>query len=149
MTNDCKSPIMTGRGDTEDPEVSRRNFFQHTVRGAVVLGAGAVSAMTMSGAAQAQYGGGPYVWKSIASYRDAPNGPQFCARARRVKSQRRYSSPNGKFLWNGASSAAVESSHQKGGSPMMKTAFIAAAAVLTTAPVITPQSPGSRRAVRP
>jgi hypothetical protein len=44
------------------------------------------------------------------------------------------------FQWNDALSAVVESSHQKGGSPMMKIAFIAAAAVavLTTAPVITP-----------
>jgi hypothetical protein len=46
----------------------------------VALGAGAVSAMTMSGSVQAQYGGGPYVWKSIAAYRDSPNGLQFCAR---------------------------------------------------------------------
>jgi Tfp pilus assembly protein PilZ len=44
------------------------------------------------------------------------------------------------FLWNGVLAAAVESSHQKGDCPMMKIAFIAAAAVavLTTAPVITP-----------
>src|SRR5262249_34387187 len=42
--------------------------------------------------------------------------------------------------WNGAWSAVVESSHQKEEAPMMKIAFIAAAAVaiLTTAPVITP-----------
>jgi hypothetical protein len=75
MTNNCKSQITIGRGDTEDPEVSRRVFFQRTVRGAVVVGAGAV----MSSPAQAQYGG-PYVWKSIAIYRDSPNGLQFCAR---------------------------------------------------------------------
>jgi hypothetical protein len=80
MKNHCKSQITNGRGDTEHREVSRRHFFQQTVRGAVVVGAGAVSAMTMSGPVQAQYGGGPYVWKSIAAYRDAPNGPQFCAR---------------------------------------------------------------------
>jgi hypothetical protein len=79
MTNDCKSQIINGRGDTEHLEVSRRDFFQHTVRGAVVVGAGAVSAMTISSPVQAQYGGGPYVWKSIAAYRDSPNGPQFCA----------------------------------------------------------------------
>jgi hypothetical protein len=77
MTNHCKSQITNGRGDTEDPEVSRRDFFQHTVGGAVVVGALAVAAMTMSGPVQAQYGGGPYVWKSIATYRDSPNGPQF------------------------------------------------------------------------
>jgi hypothetical protein len=80
MTNDCKSQIITGCGDTEDPEVSRRDFFQHTVRGAVAVGTGAVSAMTISGPVQAQYGGGPYVWKSIAAYRDSSNGPQFCGR---------------------------------------------------------------------
>src|SRR5262249_22867629 len=80
MTNDSKSQIITGRGDTEEPEVSRRDFCQQTLRGAVAAGAGAVSAVTMSGSVQAQYGGGPYVWKSIAYYRDSPNGPQFCGR---------------------------------------------------------------------
>ena len=80
MTNHCPSETTNARGHTEDPEVSRRDFFQHTVRGAVAVGAGAVSAITMSGPVQAQYGGGLYVWKSIATYRDAPNGPQFCAR---------------------------------------------------------------------
>jgi hypothetical protein len=69
MTTNCKSQITSCRGDTEEPGVSRRDFFQHTVRGAVVVGAGAVCAMTMSGPVQAQYGGGPYVWKSIATYR--------------------------------------------------------------------------------
>jgi hypothetical protein len=44
------------------------------------IAAGAFSAMTMPGSVQTQYGGGPYVWKSIATYRDSPNGPQFCAR---------------------------------------------------------------------
>jgi hypothetical protein len=80
MTNDSKSQIITGRGDTEEPEVSRRDLVQQMVRGAAAVGAGAVSAMTMSGPVQAQYAGGPSVWKSIAAYRDSPNGPQFCAR---------------------------------------------------------------------
>jgi hypothetical protein len=86
MNSDSKSPIpVTGRSNREEPDVSRRDFFQRAVLGAVAIGAGAFSAMTMSGPVQAQYGGGPYgggpyVWKSTAYYRDYPNGPQFCAR---------------------------------------------------------------------
>jgi hypothetical protein len=81
MTSDSKSPLpMTRDGDPKEPELSRRNLFQQSVRGAAALGAGAFSVLTMSGPVQAQYGGGPYVWKSTASYRDAPNGPQFCGR---------------------------------------------------------------------
>jgi hypothetical protein len=76
MTNDSNCQMS----NAEEPEVSRRVFFQQTVRGAVVVGAGAVCAMGVSGPVQAQYGGGPYVWKSIATYRDSPNRPQFCAR---------------------------------------------------------------------
>ena len=49
MTNDSKSQIMTGRGDTEEPKVSRRDLFQQMVRGAAAVGAGAVSAMAMFG----------------------------------------------------------------------------------------------------
>ena len=78
MINNSKSPIsITGRSETERPDVSRRDFFQ---QGAAAVGAGAFSAITMSGPVQAQYGGGPYVWKSTAYYRDYPNGPQFCGR---------------------------------------------------------------------
>jgi hypothetical protein len=48
-----------------------RDFFHHAVRGAAAVGAGAFSAMTISGPVQAQYGGwgGPNVWKSTAYYR--------------------------------------------------------------------------------
>ena len=60
--------------------MSRRDFFQQAARGAAAVGAGTFSAMTMSGPVQAQYGGGPNVWKSTAYYRDYPNGPQFCGR---------------------------------------------------------------------
>jgi hypothetical protein len=78
MPNDSKSQISkTDRSDTEEPDVSRRDFFQQAVRGAAAVGAGAF-AMTMSGSVQAQYGGRPDVWKSTAYYRDYPNGPQFC-----------------------------------------------------------------------
>jgi hypothetical protein len=80
MTNDSKSPTVTARSDREEPDVSRRDFFQHAVRGAAAVGAGAFSVMGISGPVQAQYGGGPYVWKSTAYYRDAPSGPEFCGR---------------------------------------------------------------------
>ena len=76
-----ESPDIARHDDTEEPEVSRRDFFQRGLRGAVVAGAGAFM-VTMSGPVRAQYGGweGPYVWKSTAYYRDQPNGPQFCGR---------------------------------------------------------------------
>jgi hypothetical protein len=65
MKSDCKFPIsVTGRRDGQEPDPSRRDFFQPAVRGATAVSAGALSAMTMSGPVQAQYGGGPYVWKS-------------------------------------------------------------------------------------
>jgi hypothetical protein len=81
MINDSKCSIsLTGRSNREEPDVSRRGFFRQAVGGAAAVGAGAFSAMAMSGPVQAQYGGGPYVWKSTAYYRDAPNGPEFCGR---------------------------------------------------------------------
>jgi Ubiquitinol-cytochrome C reductase Fe-S subunit TAT signal len=58
MTNDSKSPVsITGRSDREEPDVSRRDFFQHAVGGAAAVGTGAVSVTSMSGPVQAQYGG--------------------------------------------------------------------------------------------
>jgi hypothetical protein len=81
MNSNCKSLISgPGRSNKEGPDVSRRVFFQQAVRGVAAVGAGAFSATVMSGPVQAQYGGGPYVWKSTAYYRDAPNGPEFCGR---------------------------------------------------------------------
>jgi hypothetical protein len=60
MNSDCKFPIsVTGRRDGQEPDPSRRDFFQQAVRGAAAVSAGALSAMTMSGPVQAQYGGGP------------------------------------------------------------------------------------------
>jgi hypothetical protein len=84
MTNDSVSPAsISGHDGKEEPEVSRRGFFQQALGGVAVAGAGAFSMVTMSGPVQAQYGGyggGPNVWKSTAYYRDYPNGPQFCGR---------------------------------------------------------------------
>ena len=81
MNDNSESPVSITRHDgTEEAEVSRRDFFHQALRGAAVAGAGAFSAVTMSGPVQAQYGGGPNVWKSTAYYRDYPNGPQFCGR---------------------------------------------------------------------
>jgi hypothetical protein len=77
MYNNSEYPVADV---TAQPKVSRRDFFQQAVRGATAVSAGAFSAITMSSPVQAQYGGGPYVWKSIAYYRDYPNGPQFCGR---------------------------------------------------------------------
>lgn len=58
MTNDSKSPVsITGRSDREEPDVSRRDFFQHAVGGAAAVGTGAFSVISMSGPVQAQYGG--------------------------------------------------------------------------------------------
>jgi hypothetical protein len=80
MNNDSETPVrVTPHDHAEEPVVSRRNFFHRALRGAAVAGAGALSVVT-SGPVRAQYGGGPYVWKSTAYYRDAPNGPEFCGR---------------------------------------------------------------------
>ena len=82
---------MISDTDAEEPDVSRRGFFKTALRGVALAGAGAF--VSMSGPVQAQYTGyggyggyggywgwGGNVWKSTALYRDAPNGPQFCAR---------------------------------------------------------------------
>jgi hypothetical protein len=48
MTNDSKSPVsITGRSDREEPDVSRRDFFQHAVGGAAAIGTGAFSVTSM------------------------------------------------------------------------------------------------------
>ena len=64
----------------EQPEVSRRGFMRSAIGSAAL-----VSALTVSGTAQAHWGwwgwGGP-VWKSTAWYRNYPNGRQMCANCR-------------------------------------------------------------------
>jgi hypothetical protein len=58
MTNDSVSPAsISGHDGKEEPEVSRRGFFQQALGGVALAGAGAFSMVTMSGPVQAQYGG--------------------------------------------------------------------------------------------
>jgi hypothetical protein len=76
MSDNYKS--VDRSNEPEDAALSRRGFFRKAVGGAAVTGVGTFSILAMSRSVHAQLASGGYVWKSIALYRDAPNGPQRC-----------------------------------------------------------------------
>jgi hypothetical protein len=96
MYNNSEYPVGITQHDGTEAEVSRRDFFQQALRGAAVAGAGAFSAVMMSGPVQAQYGGwgGPNVWKSTAYYRDYPNGAASFIRNQSFTDQGEVSVPH-------------------------------------------------------
>ena len=78
MGNDGKLDNSSNAQVFDDVESSRRNFLKTAVGGAAVTSAGAFSVLTMSGPAHGQLVPS-HVWKSVALYRDSPNGRQRCA----------------------------------------------------------------------